>query len=230
MESREADKEQKPANALDGQLKDADNEIDVLKELMKSSDKTYSGIWKDPVTLADWDAEKDATPKKPGYFEEQAAEAMDAGDDAASVKWQGLIDDAEDFNKQGQAYKAHVDKMSALRLKRQSIHRQMVDLGLVEDSAFSGEREANAWGFMSPAEADKHFRGVCGKVWREATAAGRNGIYGYTQSPGAWNRPLSGFQKPWSQTGSGWGEEVLQRCRQRMDRLRRQGCGDPPHD
>lgn len=197
-------KEQKLANALDSQLKDVDNEIDVLKELMKSSDKTYSGIWKDSVTLADWDAKKEAIPKKLEYFEEQVAKAMDAGDDAALVKWQELIDDTEDFNKQGQAYKAHIDKMSALRLKRQSIHKQMVDLGLVEDSAFSEERKANAWRFTSPAEADEHFRGVSGKVWREATAAERNGIYGYTQSPGAWNRPLSGFQKPWSQTGSGW--------------------------
>lgn len=197
-------KEQKLANALDGQLKDVDNEIDVLKELMKSSDKTYSGIWKDPVTLADWDAKKDAIPKKLEYFEEQVAKAMDAGDDAALVKWQELIDNVEDFDKQGQAYKAHVDKMSALRLKRQSIHKQMVDLGLIEDSAFSEERKANAWRFTSSAEADKHFRGVCGKVWREATKSQRDGIYGYTQSSGAWNRPLSGFQKPWSQSGTGW--------------------------
>jgi SPP1 gp7 family putative phage head morphogenesis protein len=197
-------KEQKLANALDSQLKDVDNEIDVLKELMKSSDKTYSGIWKDPVTLADWDAKKDAIGEKLEYFEEQVAKAMDAGDDAALVKWQTLIDDTEDFNQQGQAYKAHVDKMSALRLKRQSIHKQMVDLGLIEDSAFSEERKANAWRFTSSAEADKHFRGVCGKVWREATKPQRDGIYGYTQGSGSWNRPLSGFQKPWSQPGSGW--------------------------
>lgn len=197
-------KEQKLANALDSQLKDVDNEIDVLKELMKSSDKTYSGIWKDTVTLADWDAKKDAIPKKLEYFEEQVAKAMDAGDDAALVKWQELIDNVEDFNRQGQAYKAHIDKMSALRLKRQSIHKQMADLGLIEDSAFSEERKANAWRFDSSAEADKHFRGVCGKVWREATESQRDGIYGYTQSSGAWNRPLSGFQKPWSQGGSGW--------------------------
>lgn len=197
-------KEQKLANALDSQLKGVDNEIDVLKELMKSSDETYSGIWKDPVTLADWDAKKEAIPKKLEYFEEQVAKAMDAGDDAALVKWQELIDDVEDFDKQGQVYKTHIDNMSALKLKRQSIHKQMVDLGLVEDSAFSEERKANAWKFDSSAEADKHFRSICGKVWREATAAERDGIYGYTQSSGAWNRPLSGFQKPWSQGGSGW--------------------------
>lgn len=197
-------KEQKLANALDGQLKDVDNEIDVLKELMKSSDKTYSGIWKDTVTLADWDAKKEAIPKKLEYFEEQVAKAMDAGDDAALVKWQELIDDVEDFDKQGQAYKAYIDKMSALKLKRQSIHKQMVDLGIVEDSAFSEERKANAWRFTSPEEADEHFRGVSGKAWREATAAERDGIYGYTASSGAWNRPLSGFRKPYNDYGTGW--------------------------
>ena len=195
-------KEQKLANSLDDQLKDVNNEIDVLKELMKSSDKKYSSIWNDPVTLADWDMKQDAIPKKLEYFNEQLAAA---GDNQVLTKWwQKLIDDTEDFDKQGQVYKAYIDKMSALTLKRESIHKQMVDLGLVDDSAFSEERKANAWKFDSSAEADKHFRGVCGKVWREATDAQRDGIYGYTRSSGAWNRPLSGFQKPWSQMGSGW--------------------------
>lgn len=194
-------KEQKLANALDSQLKDVDNEIDVLKELMKSSDKTYSGIWKDPVTLADWDAKKDAIPKKLEYFNEKL---MANNNPAVKEVLQKYIDDVEDFDKQGQTYKAYIDKMSALKLKRQSIHKQMVDLGLIEDSAFSEERKANAWRFTSPAEADKHFRGVSGKAWREATAAERKGIYGYTASSGAWNRPLSGFRKPYRQSGTGW--------------------------
>ena len=194
-------KEQKLANSLDSQLKDVDNEIDVLKELMKSSDKTYSGIWKDPVTLADWDAKKEAIPKKLEYFN---GKLMADNNPAVTELLQKHIDDVEDFDKQGQAYKAYIDKMSALKLKRQSIHKQMVDLGLAEDSAFSEERKANAWRFTSPEEADEHFRGVSGKAWREATAAERKGIYGYTASSGAWNRPLSGFQKPWSKLGTGW--------------------------
>ena len=156
------------------------------------------------MTLSDWDARKEAIPEKLEYFEGQVAKAMDAGDDAASVKWQTPIDDTEDFDKQGQVYKAHIDKMSALRLKRQSIRKQMVDLGLVEDSAFSDERKANAWKFDSSAEADRHFREGCGKVWREAASAERKGIYGYTAASGAWNRPLSGFSKPYSAPGTGW--------------------------
>lgn len=194
----------KLANSLDSQLKDVDDEIDVLKGLMKGSDRTYPGIWKDPVTLADWDARKDAIPRRLEYLEGQAAKAMDAGDDAASAKWRALADDTEDFDRQGRAYKAHIDKLSALRLKRQSIRKQMAGLGLVEDSAYGEERKANAWRFTSPAEADRHLRGVCGEVWREATESQRDGIYGYTQDSGAWNRPLSGFRKPRSQGGSGW--------------------------
>lgn len=194
-------KAEKLANSLDSQLKDVDNEIDVLKELMKSSDKTYSGIWKDPVTLADWDAKKEAIPKKLEYFNEKLAANNNP---AVKEVLQKYIDDIDDFDKQGQAYKAYIDKMSALKLKRQSIHKQMVDLGLVEDSAFSEERKANAWRFTSPEEADEHFRGVSGKAWREATAAERKGIYGYTASSGAWNRPLSGFRKPYSKSGTGW--------------------------
>ena len=192
---------QKPANALDSQLKDVDNEIDVLKGLMKSSDKTYSGIWKDPVTLADWDAKKGAIPEKLGYLN---GRLMANDDPAVAGSLQKCIDDVEDFDKRGQAYKAYIDKMSALKLKRQSIHRQMADSGLVEDSAFSEGRKANAWRFTSPEEADGHFRGVSGKAWREATAAEREGIYGYTASSGAWNRPLSGFRKPYSSAGTGW--------------------------
>ena len=194
--------EQKKAKSLDDQLKQIDDEMDTLKELMKQEDKTYSGIWKDSVTLADWESKKESIPKKIQYYEEQLAKT--AGDGAAVAKWQGFIDMTNEFDAKGQAYKAHIDKMAQLKLQRQSIHKQMVDLGLVEDSAFSEERKANAWRFKTSAEADKKFRDVCGRVWREATQAQKDGIYGYTQSSGAWNRPLSGFEKPWSKGGSGW--------------------------
>lgn len=194
-------KGRKLANSLDSQLKDVDNEIDVLKELMKSSDKTYSGIWKDPVTLADWDAKKDAIPEKLEYLN---GKLMANDDPSVKGSLQKHVDDIEDFDRRGRAYKAYVDKMSALTLKRQSIHRRMADSGLVEDSAFGEERKANAWRFTSPKEADEHLRGVSGRAWREATAAERKGIYGYTASSGAWNRPLSGFRKPYSASGTGW--------------------------
>ena len=194
--------EQKKAKSLDDQLKQIDDEMDTLKELMKQEDKTYSGIWKDDVALADWESKKESIPKKIQYYEEQLAKA--AGDDATVAKWQGFIDMTNEFDAKGQAYKAHIDKMAQLKLQRQSVHKQMVDMGLVEDSAFSEERKANAWRFKTSAEADKHFRDVCGRVWQEATQAQRDGVYGYTSSSGAWNRPLSGFQKPWSQGGSGW--------------------------
>lgn len=199
--------EQKKAKSLDDQLKQIDEEMDTLKDLMKKEDKTYYGIWKDPVTLADWESKKESIPKKFQYYEEQLAKAEAVDDDDEVGKWQDFLDKTDEFNNKGQAYKAYIDKMAQLKLQRQSVHKQMVDLGLVEDSAFSEERKANAWRFSTSREADKHFRDVCGRVWQEATKAQRDGIYGYTMSSGAWNRPLSGFQKPWSRMGSGWEKE-----------------------
>lgn len=196
--------EQKKAKSLDDQLKQVDDEMDTLKELMKQEDETYSGIWKDDVTLADWESKKESIPKKIQYYEEQLAKAEAVGDSASIAKWQGFIDKTNEFDAKGQAYKAHIDKMAQLKLQRQSVHKQMVDLGLVEDSAYSEERKAAAHKFKTPKEADAFMRATSGRVWANATDAQRDGIYGYTMSSGAWNRPLSGFQKPWSQGGTGW--------------------------
>lgn len=196
--------EQKKAKSLDDKLKQLDDDIDALKSLMAQEDETYTGIWKDPVTLADWESKKDSIPKKIEYYEDQLTKATEANDDTAEAKWQDFLDKVDEFNNKGMAYKAHIDQMAQLKLQRQSVFKQMVDLGLVEDSAYSEERKANAWRFSTSKEADGHFRDVCGQVWQAATSAQRSGIYGYTQSSGAWNRPLSGFEKPWSKPGSGW--------------------------
>lgn len=159
------------------------------------------------MTLADWDARRDEVPGRLDYLAGRAAEAADAGDDRASAKWSGLAEDLKEFDARGREYKSHVDDMSALQLRRQSILKQMADLGLAEDSAFSEGRKADAWRFASPAEADRRLRGVCGEVWRGATEAERDAVYGYTESSDAWNRPLSGYRKPSSQPGSGWEKE-----------------------
>lgn len=195
---------QKKAKSLDDQLKQIDDEIDSLKELMKQEDKTYSSIWKDDVTLADWESKKESIPQKIEYYQQQLDAAKEYHDPKLEQMWVNLIDMTNEFDAKGQAYKARIDKMAQLKLQRQSVHKQMVDLGLVEDSAFSEERKAAAHKFKTPKEADAFMRATSGRAWAAATDAQRNGIYGYTQSSGAWNRPLSGFRKPWSQSGSGW--------------------------
>ena len=195
---------QKKVKSLDDQLKQIDDEIDSLKELMKQEDKTYSSIWKDDVTLADWESKKESIPKKIEYYQQQLDAAKEYQDPKLEQMWVNLIDMTNEFDAKGQAYKARIDKMAQLKLQRQSVHKQMVDLGLVEDSAFSEERKAAAHKFKTPKEADAFMRATSGRVWAAATDAQRDGIYGYTMSSGAWNRPLSGFQKPWSQSGSGW--------------------------
>ena len=202
--------EQKKAKSLDDELKSIDDEIDALKQVMLAEDKEFTGIWKDPVTLADWESKKESIPKKAEYYNDLIAtnEKMFSADELKNMgKYQDAkkyLDDLAEFDAKGQQYKQYVDQMAALKLRRKSVHKQMVDLGLVEDSAFSEERKAAAHRFKTPKDADAFMRATSGRVWASATSGEKNGAYGYTMSSGAWNRPLSGFEKPWSQGGSGW--------------------------
>ena len=202
--------EQKKAKSLDDELKSIDDEIDALKQVMKDEDKEFTGIWKDPVTLADWESKKESIPKKAEYYNDLIVtnEKMFSADELKNMgKYQDAkkyLDDLAEFDAKGQQYKQYVDQMAALKLRRKSVHKQMVDLGLVEDSAFSEERKAAAHRFKTPKDADAFMRATSGRVWASATSGEKNGAYGYTMSSGAWNRPLSGFEKPWSQHGSGW--------------------------
>jgi hypothetical protein len=53
-------------------------------------------------------------------------------------------------------------------------------------------------------EADKAVRAVCGEVWKDSAATEKEAVYNYTRGSGRFNRPLSGFKKPYSEGGSGW--------------------------
>lgn len=201
---------------LKGYERAADMGIDVKKQWLAALDSRTRGSHRHlDGEMVELDAEFSNGLKYPGDPDGPPSEVYNCRCTLVPVIGDVEYDEVERANKLGgmsyEEWKAEKltdwdAKKDAIpkKLKRQSIHKQMVDLGLVEDSAFSEERKANAWKFDSSAEADKHFREGCGKVWREATKSQRDGIYGYTQNSGAWNRPLSGFQKPWSQGGSGW--------------------------
>lgn len=56
-----------------GNIKDVQNEIDNLEQTIQGMDgyKTFSGIWADDVTYADWEEKKDSISKKRDYFKSQ---------------------------------------------------------------------------------------------------------------------------------------------------------------
>ena len=60
--------------------------------------------------------------------------------------------------------------------------------------AYTQERKDKALWAKTPEEADRKLRDKAGEVWRNASAAEKDGIYEYTQSYHKYNEPLRGIQ------------------------------------
>lgn len=162
--------------------------------------KTYSGIWKDDVTTKDWPAKKDAIPKKKAYFEDKLIYATDPDD---KKKWKDLLDSLDDFDQNGQKFneiKLKYNKASA-DLKKLQKNGKISSKDL---EAFTDERKNAALWAKSTKTADDKLRDVCGEVWQNADHNERYAIYDYTCGSGKFNRPLSGFEKPYMESGTGW--------------------------
>ncbi|MDR0554821.1 MAG: hypothetical protein LBG76_08505, partial [Treponema sp.] len=163
--------------------------------------KTYSGIWKDDVTTADWPDKAGSIQAKKDYFQGKLnAGGLTAGDIA---KYEQFIKDLDEFAAEGQRYheiQAALEKVQGqlTALKKGG----MINVAL--DDAFSQARKDAALWAKSTREADTALRDVCGEVWRKGTDAEKDAIYHYTQGSGRFNRPLSGFRKPYNEGGNGW--------------------------
>jgi hypothetical protein len=137
---------------------------------------TYNGIWKDDVTTKEWEAKKDAIPKKKAYFEQQLQNATDQAD---IDKWTALLASLDDFDKKGKAY---ADLQSDMR----KVHSQLINLqkksGKIKVSdAYTQERKDNALWFTNnnggAKAADAAYRSKSGEVWRNASKDEKDAAY-----------------------------------------------------
>lgn len=173
-------------------------EASAKQKRLSGMDKTYTGIWKDPVSLADYASKKSSIGAKRSWYEEQIAAGSDKSD-----QYKAYLKDLEEFERLGAKYEELAEELRKLReeMKKYAPARSVRD-------AFTQERKDAAYWFTDAKGgtkgADKVLRDKCGEVWRDATKDERKAIYGYTEGSGAWNRPLSGFQKPYYEPGSGW--------------------------
>ena len=162
--------------------------------------KTYSGIWKDPVSFSDYEAKAGSiAAKKQWYYDqiEDLTHKIDAGDIAESVanakikQYEKYIDDLIEFESQGKLY-AQYEKEYKLAAKK------VKDLTPVGDTfgpdAYTQFRKDNAVWAKSGQQADDILREASGEVWRNAKSAERSAIYDYTQSYHKYNEPLRGIE------------------------------------
>lgn len=179
--------------------------IQLQDELDNFTVKTYSGIWKDDVSTSDWFAKSGSIQAKKDYFNNKLL--YTTGDEAE--KFKKLLKDLEDFDTNGSKYY----KIES-RIKK--IDSEVVKLKLgkqVKNEAFTDARKDAALWFDKAhggfAAADKYFDPKAQQIHAAASTREHNGFYTYTQASGGHNRPLAGFQKPWSKSGSGWEEEFF---------------------
>lgn len=178
----------------------------LLQDQLDNFDiKTYSNIWKDDVTTADWYDKQGSIAAKKKYFEGKLINAADIDE---ANKWKGLLADLDDFDKQGAEYYKIQSGLKKVKGDLTNLQKNGIITQKSAGSAFTQERKDNAYWFTSKNGGTKAADGVvrdkCGEVWRNATDEERYAIYDYTCGSGKFNRPLSGFEKPYSEYGSGW--------------------------
>ncbi len=172
----------------------------LLQEQVDAFDiKTYSGIWKDDVTTADWLAKHNAVQAKKQYFEGQT---LYAADTAETEKWKNLIQQLEEFDSEGKALYDLQSKLNKARGDLQLL-KSSGKINAAAEAYSQARKDAALWA-KSTRAADDRLRDVCGQVWQGASSSERHAIYDYTSGSGKFNRPLSGFEKPYFEPGTGW--------------------------
>lgn len=196
---------------VSAKLKSLKKEQILAQDAMDAVDtsKQYVNIWKDPVTVQDYGVKQGAIAAKKSYFQGKLSMAVDPADKA---KWQGLLDDLDDFDAQGSAYyKAEQarDKAAAEWAKLKKAGTLKVDNSM--GAAYTQDRKDAALWFDKAhggfAAADNYFDPHAKALHKAATAKERDGFYTYTSGSGGHNRPLAGFEKPWSKPGTGWEQQ-----------------------
>lgn len=163
--------------------------------------QTYSGIWKNDVTLDDWKAKQGSIGAKEDYYLNRILNAPNtpAGDAMVKEAKQRLLQLSE-FQTKGAQYteakKAVSEQLSAIAELKKKATTQLARLGI--SNAYSDERKASAYRWSSEREADRVLRRYTEDAWKAATASERRAIYNYTSGSGKFNRPLSGFEGSWS--------------------------------
>lgn len=178
--------------ALAAKKKLTKEQLALTKQLEAVPVKTYSGIWQDDVTTADWKAKSGGIQAKKEYF---AAKLAGGGLTAAeTTKFEGYIKSLDEFAAEGQHYhelqtklKNTQDSLSALKKGGKGL-----------SAPYSQERKDAALWAKTPQEADEVLRAGSGEVWRKASKAEKDALYEYTRGSGGFNRPLRGYDGSWS--------------------------------
>ena len=174
----------------------AKEQVQIQEQLDTFQIKTYSGIWKDDVTTADWGAKQGSIAAKKKYFEGKFIHAVDADE---MKKWQGLLDDLKDFDTNGKAYYDLQKQLAAKKAAILNLKAGKTTAATPFTADAYGQRKDDAWvnRFTDRYTADKHYRPLLDSNWNNLTDEQKFGVWQYTHNSHPINRPLSGYDRQW---------------------------------
>lgn len=185
-------------------------QVQLQQQLDNFEIKTYTGIWKDDITTADYAAKQQSITAKKAYYEKKL---LTTTDPATVAKYQQYLKQLEEFETEGKKLFDLQNQLSATTAKLTNLKKS----GIISNTkntvsdAFSTERKQAAKWFDRKAggfsAADAYFDPPAKAVHNAATKKERHGFYTYTASAGGHNRPLAGFEKPWTKSGTGWEQQ-----------------------
>lgn len=160
--------------------------------------KTYSGIWKDDVTLADYESKAGSIAAKKQYYADQIAKLGNSVDDLAKkAKFQGYLDDLAEFEKNGKLYMQAQQEVKAAQM---AFNQEKGIQGKFTPDMYTDEAKAAAKSFTSADAADKFHRKYLDSIWNEGTEYEHYSVWEYTQNSNPINKSLSGYHDDWSRS------------------------------
>lgn len=193
---------QSATQSLDDALAAAKAKLDAIPN------KTYSGIWKDDVTLADYESKIDSIVKKKQYYKNTISDlndsssaaydfAISAGKNPVELiaKYQKYLDDLDEFEALGKQYMAAQKEVEAAQL---AIKKAKGVTNAFTPDLYTDEAKAAAKSFTSKYDADAFHRPQLDKVWKQTSEYEHYSVWEYTQNSNPINKSLSGYHDDWS--------------------------------
>lgn len=187
-------------------LNDLEKELAKLDSDLIKINKTYSGIWKNDVTVADYPAKAASIQAKKDYYYEQLKDLDyklnngDIGEHLYGIKvkqFTKYIDDLEEFQTLGKKYADDIaEKIKSKDKLVKDIAKAKTAVKDLMPSASSypqSRLDAGLWP-KSRSQADQLYLDRSKAQYKAATAAERDGVYEYTKSYHKYNEPLRGIE------------------------------------
>jgi predicted esterase len=180
------------------------------KKLGAIPNKTYSGIWVDDVTVADYESKIDSIVGKKEFYQHK----LDGLNDPTSNVYQSFIkygknpdeyiklykkylDDLDEFEALGKKYMKAQKEVKAAKL---ALHKAKGPAGKFDPTEYTDEAKAAAKSFTSRSAADKFHRQYLDEIWDEGTEYEKYSVWEYTQNSNPINKSLSGYHDGWSRS------------------------------